>query len=529
MRIALCQANLTVGDFEGNVNRVLRGIASGAAHGAQLVLTPELALTGCPPEGLVARPRFIDASLEALTAVAGAARVAALVGFADRTDAGAASAAALVDEGRVRSVHRLRSLSARRAADDGRSLTATDERLFDFGGVRCAVIGSDDSRDDETVRQLGAAGVRVVLICAAERYVRGRRGERERLLAERARAGGVWIAQCNLVGGQDGFVFDGSSVVVSPEGDIVARGASFDDDLVVADIAEGEAVWALPPAEDGLPELYSALVLGLGDYVRKNGFSDVVLGLSGGLDSAVVAAIAVDALGAGHVHGVLMPGPYSSEGSVTDALALAEALGIATETLPIEGAYGAFRTALAPVFGDAPPDVTEENLQARVRGTLLMALSNRFGWLVLTTGNKSEVSVGYSTVCGDAAGGFAPIGDVFKARLYELAAWRNSLGEVIPRATIEKPPSAELRPGQTDQDTLPPYEVLDPVLEAYVEEGCGPDELVAAGHDPAVVARVVRMVDAAEFKRRLMPMAVRVSRDTSGTEARPPVTNRFTG
>ena len=532
MRLALCQANLTVGDYEANIDRVLDGVAAAAASGADLVLVPELALTGYPPEDLLARPAFVERSLEAVRIVAGVAAAPALVGFVDRTSGGIANAAAFVSGGRMRAVHHKRLLPNYGVFDEERYFEAGErDTVFEVAGVRCAATVCEDIWYAETATRLGSADVSVICNLSASPFHSGKGEERERMLAERARQSGAWIAYCNLVGGQDELVFDGRSVVIAPDGTVVARGASFAEDLVVVDIDTqvGTGFGPIAPMEHGPEEVYRALTLGLGDYIRKNGFTDVAIGLSGGIDSAVVATIAADALGPERVHGVLMPGPYSSEGSVTDALALADSLGIDALTLPIGPAFDAYRHTLAPVFGDAPPDVTEENLQARVRGTLLMALSNRFGWLVLATGNKSELSVGYSTLYGDMVGGFAPIKDVFKTRVYELATWRNARGEVIPRATIDKAPSAELKPDQTDQDSLPPYDVLDGILVGYVEQDLDAGALVSAGHDPATVTRVIRMVDAAEYKRRQGPMGIRVTPKAFGRDRRMPVTNRFRG
>jgi len=352
------------------------------------------------------------------------------------------------------------------------------------------------------------------------------------MLRERARENNVWLAYCNLVGGQDELVFDGRSVLISPSGEVVARGASFAEDLVIADFTPGarlgaaEAPATVPGPEE---EVYEALVLGLRDYVTKNGFSDVVLGLSGGIDSALTAVIAADALGADRVHGVMMPSRYSSAGSIDDSRALAENLGIDVLEIGIEGPINAFESALAPAFDGRESDVTEENLQARVRGSLLMALSNKFGWLVLATGNKSELSVGYSTLYGDMVGGFAPIKDVFKTRVYALSEWRNRDLEVIPRAIIDKAPSAELRPDQIDQDSLPPYDDLDAVLALYVEQDYSIDSIVEAGFDRGMVEKVSRLVDFAEYKRRQGPMGIKITPKAFGKDRRMPVTNRYRG
>jgi NAD+ synthase (glutamine-hydrolysing) len=386
----------------------------------------------------------------------------------------------------------------------------------------------------EPAAEAVALGASVILNISASPFYAGKSAEREQMLRGRARENGVWLAYCNLVGGQDELVFDGRSLVISPSGDVVARGAAFAEDLVIADFEPGAKLGAsgdLSPELGPDEEVYEAIKLGLHDYVHKNGFTDVVLGLSGGIDSALTAAIAADALGSEHVHGVLMPSRYSSAGSVTDSLELGFALGIETAELSVEAPFQAFLDTLAPAFVGREPDVAEENLQARVRGSLLMALSNKFGWLTLATGNKSELSVGYSTLYGDMVGGFAPIKDVFKTRVWDLARWRNSRGEapVIPQAIIDKAPSAELRADQVDQDSLPPYPVLDAILTHYVELDDSADRIVAMGFPDAKVRRVVRMTDLAEYKRRQGPLGVKITPKAFGKDRRMPVTNGFGG
>ncbi len=386
----------------------------------------------------------------------------------------------------------------------------------------------------EIASEAAQAGAQVLLNISASPFHAGKGAEREAMLAERARDNGMWLAYCNAAGGQDELVFDGRSVVISPSGEVVARGASFAEDLVIVDFTPGAKLGASADYADmleGPEEIYRALKLGLADYARKNGFSDVVIGLSGGIDSALTAAIAVDALGPEHVHGVMMPSRYSSVGSIEDSMDLVRALGIEVRELPVEPAFEALLGTLQESFEGLESDVTEENLQARVRGTLLMALSNKFGWLTLATGNKSELSVGYSTLYGDMVGGFAPLKDVFKTRVYELATWRNSLhgGPVIPQAIIDKAPSAELRPDQRDADSLPPYPVLDAVLRHYVEKDDSRDDIVKMGFPAELVDRIIRMTDAAEYKRRQGPMGVKITPKAFGKDRRMPVTNRYKG
>lgn len=537
MRIALGQINVTVGDIEGNLDRCRKAVQQ--AGRVDLVILPELALTGYPPEDLLARPDFVDRTLDALQQFASAVTTPTLIGFVDRTEGGLGNAAAFVCDGAVAEVYHKRLLPNYGVFDEERYFEPGGcDLILTIAGERCAVTICEDIWVPETTERLAAAGAEVILNLSASPFHAGKGGEREAMLRARTTADTLWVAYCNLVGGQDELVFDGRSAIVEPGGRLVARAPAFAEGMIVANVgrqaaidAEGRdlASGAISPSPDGPAEVYQALKLGLADYARKNGFTDVVVGLSGGIDSALVAALATDALGSEHVHGVLMPGPYSSEGSVDDALMLSANLGIDALTLPIGSPFESLLGTLEPAFGELPEDITEENLQARVRGTLLMALSNKMGWLVLATGNKSEISVGYSTLYGDMVGGFAPIKDVFKTHVWELARWRNEHGHVIPEATIAKPPSAELRPGQTDQDTLPPYDVLDGILRGYVEQDRCAEEIVAQGFDSAVVERVIRMVDAAEYKRRQAAPGTRVTLKAFGRDRRMPITNRYRG
>ncbi len=537
MRIALGQINVTVGDVEGNLDRCRRAVQQ--AGSVDLVVLPELALTGYPPEDLLARPDFVDRTLDALRQFASTVTTPTLIGFVDRTEHGLGNAAALVRDGAVAEVYHKRLLPNYGVFDEERYFEpGAQDLILTIAGEQCAVTICEDIWVPETTERLAAAGAEIILNLSASPFHAGKGGEREAMLRARTSADAVWVAYCNLVGGQDELVFDGRSVIVEPGGRLVARAPAFAEGMIIADVgrqaaiaAEGRdlPVGSISPSPEGPAEIYQALVLGLADYTRKNGFTDAVVGLSGGIDSALVAALAADALGPEHVHGVLMPGPYSSEGSVDDALTLSINLGIDALTLPIGTPFESLLGTLEPAFGEMPEDTTEENLQARVRGTLLMALSNKMGWLVLATGNKSELSVGYSTLYGDMVGGFAPIKDVFKTRVWDLARWRNEHGHVIPEATIAKPPSAELRPDQTDQDTLPPYDVLDDILRGYVEQDRSADEIVADGFDSAVVERVIRMVDAAEYKRRQAAPGTRVTLKAFGRDRRMPITNRYRG
>jgi len=535
MRVALAQINTVVGDIAGNAERIIRAVGEADAAGADITLFPELALTGYPPEDLLAKEHFVSENLDALEAVAQACSARTLIGFVDRVDAALFNAVALCGEGRVLRVYHKQLLPNYGVFDEERYFEAGDTPdIFDLDGASCASTICEDIWLPGPAAEAADAGASVIFNVSASPFHAGKGHEREEMLRERARDNGVWLAYCNLVGGQDELVFDGRSLVVSPDGVVVARGAAFAEDLVIADITPGRPVAATPSLASqpgGAEEIYQAIVLGLGDYVRKNGFTDVVLGLSGGIDSALVAAIAADALGAQHVHGVMMPSRYSSEGSVTDSEELAAALGIDTMTLPVEAPFQAFLDTLAPAFEGREPDVAEENLQARVRGTLLMALSNKFGWLTLATGNKSELSVGYSTLYGDMVGGFAPIKDLFKMRVYELARWRNTQGSapVIPLAIIDKAPSAELRPDQRDADSLPPYPVLDAILTHYVEKDDSRSAIIAMGFPQAIVDRVIRLTDIAEYKRRQGPLGVKITLKAFGKDRRMPITNRYSG
>jgi NAD+ synthase (glutamine-hydrolysing) len=405
------------------------------------------------------------------------------------------------------------------------------DRTWEIAGIPVGIsICEDIWLPDGPPQRQAAAGARILLNVNASPFHREKAGAREEMLAARARATGTPVVYLNLVGGQDELVFDGASVVLAADGTLIHRSPQFEEDQFVVDVplaGESVAVGSKAALLEPLPEVYAALTTGLRDYVRKNGFERVILGLSGGIDSAVCAAIAADALGPDNVWGIGMPSRYSSQHSVDDAAALADNLGIRFDLIPMDDVFAAYLATLAPIFAGTEPDVTEENLQARIRGAILMAASNKFGSLVLATGNKSEMAVGYSTIYGDMVGGFAPIKDVFKTLVYRLAEWRNGLGPAIPESTLHKPPSAELRPDQQDSDSLPPYEMLDPILDLYVEDDLGAGEIVAEGHDPTVVRRVLRMVDRSEYKRRQSAPGVKITVKAFGKDRRLPITNRF--
>ncbi len=535
MRVALAQINVTVGDIAGNTRKIIEAIGAAEEQGAGYTLLPELAITGYPPEDLLHKPHFVEENLDALQWVAAASRHCTLVGYVDRVEGQLYNALALCGNGTVLQTYHKRRLPTSGVFDEERYFKPGQVvGLTELGGEMFANTICEDIWVPDLAAEAVAEGASVIFNISASPYHVGKGEEREQMLCDRARENGVWLAYCNLVGGQDELVFDGRSVVISPSGEVVARGASFTEDLVIADFQPGARLGAsadVAPVLDPAAEIYDALKLGLGDYVHKNGFTDVVLGLSGGIDSALTAAIAADALGSEHVHGVLMPSRYSSQGSVSDSLELAANLGIEARELSVEAPFSAFLETLAPSFEGRQPDVAEENLQARVRGTLVMALSNKFGWLTLATGNKSELSVGYSTLYGDMVGGFAPIKDVFKTRVYELARWRNaqSAVPVIPVAIIDKAPSAELRPDQVDQDSLPPYPVLDAILTHYVEKDDGRDAIVAMGFPAQLVDRIVRLTDTAEYKRRQGAPGIKITPKAFGKDRRMPITNGYRG
>jgi NAD+ synthase (glutamine-hydrolysing) len=530
-RIALAQIDTSVGDVAGNAALIVDAARAALAERADLLLVPELALTGYPPEDLLAKDHFVDDAREALDRVAKECEgLVAVIGFVDRQGEDLYNAAAVCSAGTVRAVYRKRRLPNYGVFDEERYFEpGSAPLLLDVDGQTCAVTICEDVWVPELVAEAAEAGASVVLNISASPFHAGKGSEREEMLRGRAADNGVYLAYCNLAGGQDELVFDGRSVVIDPAGNVMGRAAAFRPDLLIVDVPAAPSPVREEPLLGGHEEVWNALVLGLRDYFRKNGFEDAVLGLSGGIDSALTAALAVDALGAAHVHGVMLPSRYSSSGSITDAQQLCDNLGIECRTMPIAGPFDAMLASLAFSFDDTEPDVAEENLQARVRGTLLMALSNKFRWIVLATGNKSELSVGYSTLYGDMVGGFAPIKDLYKTHVYALARWRNHGREIIPAASIEKPPSAELKPGQLDSDALPPYEQLDRILQSYVEQDRSIDEIVAEGLPRDLVVRVARMVDAAEYKRRQGPLGIRVTPKAFGKDRRMPITNRYRG
>jgi len=572
LQIALCQMNATVGDIAGNEAKIVDGLRNATDAGARLVLFPELVVTGYPPEDLLLKQHFLTDARAALDRIAQQTDgVVALVGFPELAD-DVYNACAVLAGGAVQAIYRKVFLPNYGVFDEQRYFQSGDGgALIELGELMIGLTVCEDiwepgpPASDEAL-----AGATLLINISASPYHAGKGSERERMLIQRARDNVAAVAFCNLVGGQDELVFDGHSLVIDHEGTVLARGRQFTEELIVATIdpAGPRGVRLRDPrlrainhrahphapliaSLDELPasgsppdqalggpvaeplehraEVYAALVLGLRDYVSKNGFEHAVMGLSGGIDSALVAVIAVDALGAERVSIVVMPSPYSSQETQADARLLGTRLGIEARELPIADTMAAYETTLADVFAGRAADLTEENLQARIRGNLLMALSNKFGWLVLTTGNKSEMAVGYSTLYGDSAGGFAVIKDCPKTLVYELARYCNESGEIIPQSVIDRAPSAELRPGQRDDDSLPPYEVLDPILHGYIEDDLGRDALVLRGYSERDVDRVIALVDRAEYKRRQAPPGIKISTKAFGRDRRVPITNRYRG
>jgi NAD+ synthase (glutamine-hydrolysing) len=573
LRIALAQVNVTVGDIEGNARLIGDWIGRAREAGAQLVVFPEQAITGYPAEDLWLKPHFVDAARRALDQVASTAEgLVALVGYPERDGATYNSVAVLAD-GAVRAAYRKQLLPNYSVFDERRYFEPGDTpALIELGESMVGLTICEDiwyPGPPASVEALAGAGL--IVNPSASPYHRGKGADRERMIQQRARETGAAFAVCNLVGGQDELVFDGHSVVVSERGETVARATQFAEELLVCDlvvaeapdrhgrggdpeeppsgaahlVAHFDAPGVTRPGDDAPPhlaellqpeaEVYEALKLGLGDYVRKNGFERVLVAVSGGVDSALVALIAVDALGPQGVSCVVMPSPHSSAETQADARRIVENLGADLVEIPIEGAMRTYDELLANsadgMRAVPGPDLATENLQARIRGNLMMALSNRYGWLVLTTGNKSEMSVGYATLYGDMAGGFAVIKDVPKTLVYRLVRYRNGLSdrELVPESVLERPPSAELRPDQLDEDSLPPYDLLDRILAAYVEEDLGRDEIAADGIPAELVDEVISMVDRAEYKRRQAPPGIRITPKAFGRDRRLPITNRYRG
>ena len=574
LRIGLAQINTTVGDFKGNTRKILEAIAEARSLGVDLLTLPELAVCGYPPEDLLLKPQFIEENLRSLDKIIdNSSGLTVVVGFVD-AKADIYNAAAVIHNGKLAGVYHKIYLPNYGVFDENRYFQSGSEcPVYTINGIGVGInICEDIWYEAGPATAQAYAGAEVIVNISASPYHFGRGDSRERMLATRAADGVAIIAYNNLVGGQDELVFDGNSLVLDEKGRLIARGKQFEEDLIVADldveavfrtrlhdprwrkgtllleerrwrgtkivVSEAPSATPKPPLPPRQPEarhlheeVYDALVLGTRDYIHKNGFEKVAIGLSGGIDSSLVAAIAVDALKPSNVVGAAMPSRYSSPASTSDAELLAQNLGITLLTIPIEKVFQAYLDVLAEPFKETESGVAEENIQARIRGNLLMALSNKFGWLVLTTGNKSEMATGYTTLYGDMAGGFAVIKDVPKTMVYELARYRNSLAgsELIPSTIIEKAPSAELRPEQKDTDTLPQYDLLDPVLTAYVEEDKSVEQIIAMGIDEEIVKKATRLVDTSEYKRRQAPPGIKITPRAFGRDRRLPITNWFKG
>lgn len=533
LKVAIAQINCVVGDLAGNARRIGEAAQRAKARGADLLLTPELALCGYPPEDLLLRPDFYRACERQLADLAAAAPLPLLVGHPAAAGGRRYNCASLLRDGRVEVTYRKGRLPNYEVFDEERYFDEGDTPcVVEIGGVRCGINICADIWEPGAVEHAKAAGAELLLVLNASPFHMGKQAERYQVLRSRIAATGMPAVYANLVGGQDELVFDGASFALDAEGRLTHQLPSFVEALEVVEyrdghILAGEVAAALSPEA----EVYQALVLGVRDYLGKNGFPGAILGLSGGVDSALTLCIAVDALGADKVRTVMMPSPYTAQMSLDDSRALVRALGVRYDELPIQPAMDTYGEMLAPLFAGLPPtawaDTTPENIQARVRGMVLMALSNRTGSIVLTTGNKSEMAVGYATLYGDMAGGFAVIKDVFKTFVYRLCHYRNSLAPVIPENILTRPPSAELRPDQTDQDTLPAYEVLDAIIQAYMEQDLSPREIVAGGQDEADVRRVVTMLKRNEYKRRQSPVGIRITRRGFGKDWRYPITSRY--
>ena len=572
LRLGMAQINPTVGDLSGNANKIIRFIDEAKALGVDLLTFPELAITGYPPEDLLLNPQFIQRNRESLKEIIRhSAGIAVVVGFVD-SDNAIYNAAAMIYNKNLTGVYHKKHLP---------NYGVLDENRYFRAGIECPIfiiynIGIGITISEEMWYETGPAtvqayaGARLLVNISASPYHAGKGEFRERMLATRASDNVAIVAYNNLVGGQDELVFDGNSLVINEKGEVIARGKQFEEELIVTDLnlesvfrsqlhdprRRKEAPWvkkelehaskvevsherptiakpSLAPRQieplDKIAEIYQALVLGTRDYVHKNGFKKVVIGLSGGVDSSLVAAIAVDALGDDNVVGVSMPSRYSSLGSKSDAELLAKNLGIELRVIPIEKAFSSYLEMLAEPFKETQPDVTEENIQARIRGNILFALSNKFGWLVLACSNKSETATGYTTLYGDMAGGFIPLKDVPKTMVFELAKYKNRQAgcEIIPSSVLNKAPSAELRPNQKDTDTLPPYELLDPILKAYVEDDMTIDQIAAMGFDREIVLKAARLVDRNEYKRRQAAPGIKITPRDFGRDRRLPITNRF--
>jgi len=527
MRLALAQINCTVGDFSGNCRKIIAYIERARKAGAELIVFPELATTGYPPEDLLLKPQFVNDNLSTIKEVAKACQgIAAYIGFVDRKGKDLFNAGAFIADQTIKEIYHKINLP---------NYAVFDEKRYFKEGNKCSVVNYQHKKiglgicEDIWVergpyRDEAKRGAKIILNINASPYHAGKLKEREALLRSRAKSTKAQVIYVNMVGGQDELVFDGGSLVFDAKGRKIAAAAQFREELLVFDLDKGGNI---SPRLEEMAEIYEALLLGVKDYVGKNGFKEGVVGMSGGIDSALTLTIAADALGPSAAHALLMPSPYTSSQSIADAKMVAEKLGVEIREISISEIYAVYLKELSKHFQGREPDITEENLQARIRGNLLMALSNKFGWLVLTTGNKSEMSVGYATLYGDMAGGFALLKDIPKTLVYQLVEWRNRQRSVIPESVIKRAPTAELKANQTDQDSLPPYAMLDTIMEAYVEKNRSVNEIIKLGFSAEIVNKVASMIDRAEYKRRQSPPGPRITPRAFGKDWRLPITNRY--
>ncbi len=530
MKLAIAQINCVLGDLAGNVAKILQYAEQARQQDVQLLLTPELSLCGYPPEDLLLRDGFYHACAQALNELAGKiSDIAVVVGHPHEQDGKRYNAASLLRDGVIAATYLKYELPNYSVFDEERYFDhGTEPCLFEIEGVRFALNICADIWEPATARRARGAGAEVLLVLNASPYAIGKQASRHQVIRERIAETGMAVIYANLAGGQDELIFDGGSFAMDRNGVLTAQGVHFEEALLMLEIQDDwRPVGAMAAAIGDEASVYRALCLGVRDYITKNRFPGVVLGLSGGIDSALTLTIAVDALGAEKVHAVMMPSPYTAQISLDDAREMAKILGVRYEELPIEAMFESYLATLATTFAGRAADTTEENLQARIRGTLLMALSNKLGSLVLTTGNKSEMTVGYATLYGDMAGGFAVLKDVSKTLVYRLARYRNTLHQVIPERIITRPPSAELRADQTDQDSLPPYDVLDAIMACYVEQNLAIPEIIARGYAEADVRRVVHLIRISEYKRRQSAVGIRITERSYGKDWRYPITVRY--
>jgi len=526
MKIALAQINPTVGALEENAKKINAYINKAKKQGADLVVFPELAITGYPPEDLLLKPQFIDDNLSCLKDIIKQTKgIGVYVGFVNRVGKDLFNAGAFIVNGKIIKVYHKNNLPNYGVFDEKRYFKeGKDSAVVNFKGMKIGLgICEDIWVEKGPYKGEAKAGAKIILNINASPYHVGKINERQKVLGIRAKATKAHIVYVNMVGGQDELVFDGGSMVINSKGKLIALAAQYKEELLIIDEKGGN----ISPRLGILEEIYEALKLGIKDYVGKNGFGGVIIGISGGIDSALTAAIASDALGNSNVHTVFMPSEFTAPQSREDSEIVTENLGVRMDVIPINEIFAIYNSSLATIFKGRSADITEENLQARIRGNLLMALSNKFGWLVLNTGNKSETSTGYCTLYGDMAGGFSVLKDIPKTLAYELVDWRNKKKPVIPKSIIDRPPTAELKPGQKDQDTLPPYDSLDPIIKAYVEENKSAKQIVAKGFDKVTVDRVISMIDRSEYKRRQSAPGTRITKRAFGKDWRLPITNSY--